>query len=272
MLDLCEWYDACFKRYFENILGQAVPSVVWQQACLPASSDGLGLMTDILEMNGGTCHKSDLAFLVACRATRPAVDALLRSERDFVPLGYEAARDKLMPHLLNHVAVLQEYREPIAQKDILPTLFEAARRHLVSQVCLGGTARIQSCTESWSAAWVRPQPSATFDTGLSDIAFVDAISIRLGLPVFSAEQACARCPQMLDIYAHHAVTCPMEGGKIRLHNQIRDTFFRCLSNAALGARLEPEGILPAGQGRRPADVLFVPTPCVDNPNGLYIPI
>ena len=105
-------------------------------------------MTDILEMNGGTCHKSDLVFLVACRATRPAVDVLLRSERDFVPLGYEAARDKLMPHLLNHVVVLQEYREPIAQKDILPTLFEAARRHLVSQVCLGGTARIQSCTGS----------------------------------------------------------------------------------------------------------------------------
>ena len=156
LLDLYEWYDARFKHCFESILGQAVPSVVWQQACLPASFAGLGLMTDALEMNGGTCHKSDLVFLVACRATRPrpAVDALLRSERDFVPLGYEAARDKLMPHLPNHVAFLQEYRESIAQKDILPTLFEAARRHLVSQICLGGTARIQSCTGSWSAAWV----------------------------------------------------------------------------------------------------------------------
>ena len=51
-------------------------------------------MTDALEVNGGTCHKSDLAFLVACRATRPAVDALLRSERVFVPLGYETARDE----------------------------------------------------------------------------------------------------------------------------------------------------------------------------------
>ena len=68
-------------------------------------------MTDALEMNGGTCHKSDLAFLVACRVTRPAVGALLRSERDFVPLGYEAARDKLMLHFPNHVAVLQECRE-----------------------------------------------------------------------------------------------------------------------------------------------------------------
>ena len=65
---------------------------------MPASSGDLDLMIDTLEMNGGTCHKSDLAFLVACRATRPAVDALLRSERDFVPLGYEAARDKLMRH------------------------------------------------------------------------------------------------------------------------------------------------------------------------------
>ena len=227
-------------------------------------------MTDTLEMNGGTCHKSDLTFLVACRATRPAVDALLRSERDFVPLGYEAARDKLMPHLSNHVVVLQEYREPIAQKDILPTLFEAARRHLVSQVCLGGTAWIQSYMGSWSVAWVRAQPSAAFDTGLSDDAFVDAISIRLGLPAFSAEQACARCPQMLDIYAHHAVTCPMEGRKVRLHNQIRDAFFHCLLNVALGARFESEGILPTEQGRRPADVLFVPTPlCRQSQWALY---
>ena len=94
--------------------------------------------------------------------------------------------------------------------------------------------------------------------------------MRLGLPVFSAEQACARCPQMLDVYTHHTVMCPMEGGKVRLHNQIRDAFFRCLSNAALGARLEPEGILPTEQGRRPADVLFVPTPlCRQSQRALY---
>ena len=165
---------------------------------------------------------------------------------------------------------LQECNGPLAQKEILPSLFEAARRHLVSQVCLGGAARIQSCTGSWSAAWVCAQPNAAFDTGLSDVAFVDATSMRLGLPVFSAEQACARCPQMLDVYAHHTVTCPMEGGKVRLHNQIRDAFFRCLSNAALGARLEPEGILPTEQGRRPADVLFVPTPlCRQSQWALY---
>ena len=101
-------------------------------------------MTDTFEMNGGTCHKSDLVFLVACRA----VDVFLRSERDFVPLGYEAARDELMPHLPNHVAVLQECSEPIAQKDILPSLFEAARRHFISQICLRGVEWIQSCPRS----------------------------------------------------------------------------------------------------------------------------
>ena len=177
LLDLCEWDDMRFKRCFENILGQAIPSIAWQQACLPASSGGLGLMTDALEVIRGTCHKSDLAFLVACHATRPAVDALLRSERVFVPLGYEIARDELMPHLPNYAMALQECNGPIAQKEILPSLFEAARRHLVSQVCLGGAARIQSCTRSWSAAWVCAQPSAAFDTGLSDDAFVDAISM-----------------------------------------------------------------------------------------------
>ena len=96
-------------------------------------------MSDILEMNGDTYHKSDLIFLVACRAIRPAIHALLRSERDFVPLGYEAARDELMPHLPNHAAVLQEYKEQIAQKDVLPSLFEATRRYFISQICFAIT-------------------------------------------------------------------------------------------------------------------------------------
>ena len=142
LLVLCEWYDMRFKRCFENILGQAIPSAAWQQACLPTSSGGLSLITDALEVNRGSCHKCDQAFLVACRATRPAVDALLRSERVFVPLGYEIARNELMPHLLNYAMALQECNGPIAQKEILPSLFEAARRHLVTQICLGGAARI----------------------------------------------------------------------------------------------------------------------------------
>ena len=85
-----------------------------------------------------------------------------------------------------------------------------------------------------------------------------------------AEHACARCPQIMDVYTYHSITCPMEGGKVRLHNQIRDAFFRYLSTTALGARLEPEGILPTEQGRRPADILFVPTPlCRQSQWALY---
>ena len=76
----------------------------------------------------------------------------------------------------------------------------------------------------WFTAWIYSQFSATFDTGLSDIIFVDIMSIRFGLPAFSAEQACARSPQMVDIYAHPTVICSMEGGNVRLYNQIRDIF------------------------------------------------
>ena len=94
-----------------------------------------------LEVNVGTCHKFDLAFLVACRAARPAVDALLRSERVFVPLGYETARDELVPHLLNYAVALQECNGPIAQKEILLSLFEAARRYLSCVSSLFGRCR-----------------------------------------------------------------------------------------------------------------------------------
>ena len=61
---------------------------------------------------------------------------------------------------------------------------------------------------------VRAQPSAIFDTGLSDVAFIDAISMRLGLSVFSTEQASV-CSAPLDI-GYLYVSChhlPYGGGK-----------------------------------------------------------
>ena len=249
LLDLCEWYDARFKHCFESILGQAVPSVAWQQACLPASSGGLGLMTDILEMNGGTCHKSDLAFLVACRAIRSAVDALLRSERDFVSLGYEVARDKLMLHLPNHMAVLQEYREPIAQKDILPTFFEAARRHLVSQVCLGSTARLLILVPPmlyslmlflWDCRCSRPNVCSV----PSDVGYL-----------------CASCRHL-----------PYRGGKSPIAQSNPRYFSIICQIRRLGLVLNRRAFCQRSRGVDRLMSYLCQLPCIDNPNGLCIPI
>ena len=158
-----------------------------------------------------------------------------------------------------------------AQKDILPSLFEAAQRHLVSQVCLGGAARIQSCTGSWSAAWVRAEPSAAFDTGLADVAFVDAISMRLGLPVFSAEQACARCPQMLDVYVIMPSLALRRGERSDCTTKSEMLSSDVCRMRRLGLVLNQKASCQRNRGVDRLMFCLCRLPCVDNLNGLYVP-
>ena len=82
--------------------------------------------------------------------------------------------------------------------------------------------------------------------------------MRFGLPLFDADEACLRCPQVSDRYGHRSLTCIMIG-KIGLHNCIRDEICRFLSGGGLGLKIEPLGLLPDEPDRRPADLLTIPS-------------
>ena len=82
--------------------------------------------------------------------------------------------------------------------------------------------------------------------------------MRFGLPLFDADEACLRCPQVSDRYSHHCLTCIMIG-KTGLQNCIRDEVCPFLSGGGLGLKIEPLGLLPDEPNRRPADLLTIPS-------------
>ena len=64
-----------------------------------------------------------------------------------------------------------------------------------------------------------------------------------------------RCQGFGDKYGDHAISCAINGERIAKHNHVRDAIFAAASQAALGPRKEPAGLLP-GSDDRPADVLL----------------
>ena len=97
------------------------------------------------------------------------------------------------------------------------------------------------------------------DICLSNAAFIDIISMRLGKAVFQVEMDCLRCPQSQDVFGHHTLTCHMVGGKTQLRNMIRDEIYRTLHIGGLRCKLELVGLLPDLPGQWPADVVTLPT-------------
>ena len=87
--------------------------------------------------------------------------------------------------------------------------------------------------------------------------FILAVRYRLGLPIFLQEGNCPmnRCQGFGDKYGDHAISCAINGERIAKHNHVRDAIFAAASQAALGPRKEPAGLLP-GSDDRPADVLL----------------
>ena len=64
-----------------------------------------------------------------------------------------------------------------------------------------------------------------------------------------------RCRGFGDKLGDHAISCAINGERIAKHNHVRDAIFAAASQAALGPRKEPAGLLP-GSDHRPADVLL----------------
>ena len=116
----------------------------------------------------------------------------------------------------------------------------------------------QAFAAPWADGAVRTSPSHAFDTYLSNAAFYDILSMRLGRQVFEGDTACPRCPQPQDSFGHRIFACHMLGGKSILHNMIRDEIYRILQGRSLHCRLESNHLLPDSPGQRPADILTIP--------------
>ena len=67
----------------------------------------------------------------------------------------------------------------------------------------------------------------------------------LGIPIYFKKHMCVAChKQIMDIYGHHAVVCPVNGDRIKRHNALSDCFCDFCSNAAWAPVKEKPFLVP----------------------------
>ena len=253
------WYDARYRQALENILGRAIPDVSWRQACLHPKHGGLGLTPESFPIGDHDCHRADIAYVVASRFTSELCAQLVTLHPNYSILGWAVATQRLEALCPTWKDAFQRDDTRLKFQELVAQGVEASRRSFLGTLSSLDLTRMKSYGESWADGWVCSAPNLTFGTCFTNVAFSDALSMRLGLQVFDGDEGCGMCPQVSDSWGHHCIACPMIG-KTPLHNCVRDEIFRGLSGGGIGLKLEPSGLLPATPDLRPADILTIPTP------------
>ena len=83
----------------------------------------------------------------------------------------------------------------------------------MQQTDLCGQARLTAYSAPSADAWLRATPSHNQDTLLSNAAFRDVLSMRLGVKIFDDGMARSFCQQNLDRHGHHCMGCMGQGHK-----------------------------------------------------------
>ena len=125
-----------------------------------------------------------------------------------------------------------------------------------------GQARLTAVAAPSADSWLKAKaiPSWNQDTLLSNAAFRDSLSMRLGIRVFEDGRACSFCQNHLDAYGHHCMNCMGQGHKQVMHTSFRNVVYRLAARAGARRALEPTNLLPDLPQARPADVLLISLP------------
>ena len=259
LIPLLEWYDGRYREAFENLFGGKLTNAQWLQAMLPSTAGGLGFTSEQIPLGNQAFGRADLAFVVACRAVAPLVEALVPARPGYSRLGWAPAIQRLAQIFPNWQSELENPDIKPKQKELMDVLMLSFRKGLDDIFSDQHKRVLRAFAAPWADGWVRAIPSHAFDTCLSNVAFHDILSMRLGRQVFEGDMACPRCPQSQDSFGHHTLACHMFGGKTVLHNMIRDEIYRTLQGGKLQCKLEPNHLLPDLPAQRPADILIIPT-------------
>ena len=84
--------------------------------------------------------------------------------------------------------------------------------------------------------------------------------MRLGVRVFDDSLVCSLCQSHLDVYGHHCMCCMGQGHKQVMHTSFPNVVYRLAARAGARPCLEPTNLLPDMPQTRPADVLIVSLP------------
>ena len=196
---------------------------------------------------------------MACGAVAPLIEALVPPRLDHSRIGWAPAVQRLTQIFPTWQSELENPDFRPKQKDLMETVILSFRR-ATSDLLSDLQKRVsQAFAAPWADGWVRASPSHAVDTCLSNAAFFDILSMRLGRQVFEGYTSCPRYLQPQDSFGHHILACHMLGGKSILHTMIRDEIYRALQGGNLHCRLEPNHLLADSPGHRPADILPIHT-------------
>ena len=184
----------------------------------------------------------DIAFVVAYKVFHRFVDELITSIPEHSKIGWSPAVQRLETLFLQWRDDMRDPDSRLKQKEMFAVAIESSRAMLEGTLSDAQRRILFAFSAPWVEGWIRISPNHAFDTCLSNATFIDIVSMRLGKAVFQVEMDCPRCPQSQDIFGHRILTCHMVGGKIQLHNMIRDEIYRILHIGGLRCKLESIGL------------------------------
>jgi hypothetical protein len=251
------------KLACEHMVGVPLNSHQWTQAKLPTKYGRIGLLAPRTEIGLEVVSLADLGFLVSHRRCASHIQELLPGIWSSTS---HACEEPAIQHLAACLPVLApSFRDPqsqIAHRDVLGRIHQQVYSGLMNQHDLSGRARLTAYSAPLADAWLKTPPSWSQDTFLSNAAFHDILSMRLGVKVFDDGLACSFCQQNLDSQGHHCMGCMSQGHKQQMHTTFRNVVYRLAARAGARPVLEPDNLLPATPLTRPADVLIVSLPDV----------
>jgi hypothetical protein len=234
-------------------------------ASLPISKGGLGILL--------ASDVANYTFASSVMDTLSLQNSILGRATSFLPQKYKFAVDtfttKLFPdNPVQAADISTKIMMPLknTQKFMAQLFFDSKKQKLLSHVYITTKSiEVQRCfravlssiIQPVASAWLFAMPNYGMMQKMSPSEFHSAISYRLLIPQFTADQncLCTGCHKKLDIYGYHPLN---HGNLFARHQTVRDALYDLASKAGFHPRKDAEVFCLGMNGarQRPADILM----------------
>jgi hypothetical protein len=187
-------------------------------------------------------------------ATR--IDGRISAVVDRYNAKLDALHVQQLPHLDARALPLG-----LKQDHLLHELSLARQQVLMRSQAPGDVARMRSCANAASFAWLTAVPNGSYGTAMMPEQFRTAVLFRLGNILVPPNARCeslsaagVRCDQPLDAAGVHATTCRIANHKFTRHNALAVLVGSLCREGGLTVSTEPLHLLNSNNGQRPADL------------------
>ena len=240
------YHQTCWRRCdditreaFCRIIGRGLNDVQWQQAQLPTSMGGMGLISAL--------DHAPAAYATSVVSAQDLKLRILdRAEQDSPP--------DIKPALLTYLntktreVATTDSLTGVTQRAVSLTINLNTSKLLTTKINeLGDVrekARLSSVGLPHAGDWLNVLPSPILGLHMRSPEFVVSAKYRLGVPIYPTAGQCPACLQHSDVLGDHAVSCGNQGERIARHNTLRDALYAATQTACLGATREEKDLLP----------------------------